>query len=211
MKEEQVFFEQLLLFTYTIIFLRYIRDMSLLNALFPILLISLTNFANNIEGVYFDVEIPEENESTLKALLGKTLSSIQFLFVTQSLYAFFTHTFIKLDNDVCRHVYGYFFTDLLGEFNCSMHGKSMLFLFDIILLLCQLQLTTDRLTRLDNGKRVSLGSLHTQKYGILSILRAQVVSLNPQEWEWSVSTPLHERESGPIRSTTGNVDYGSVR
>ncbi|AET37510.1 Vld1p Ecym_1269 [Eremothecium cymbalariae DBVPG len=216
MKGAAIFSKQVQVFTYTVVYLRYVRDQSILNVLFPLLLISLTRFANNVEATYFDVETSEETGLTLKELLAKTIHVLQVLFVVQSLYAVVYHYFINLESDVCRWVYGYLFTDILGEFDCSLRGKTVLFVLDVIVLLCQLQVTTDRLTRLDNGRPVNLQVFPLRKYGILSILRTSTTGLQTEDWELTISAPLRSSDSGVISSRTNSggfneVAYGSVR
>ncbi|AMD21926.1 HFR071Cp [Eremothecium sinecaudum] len=212
MREGEVFAKQILMLTYTIIYIRFVRDKSILNGILPLLLISLAKFANNVEYTYFDVETPQDTELTLKELLGKTLHVLHLLIIFQSIYTILYHSFLNLETDVCRYNYGYLFTDLLGEFDCERRGRTMLFVLDFVLLTCELQVTTDCLTRLKNGNHVKIELLPVERYGIFSILRAKTTGLNATEWELTVYSPLRRlgRDLSSSR-TIGEIDYGSVR
>ncbi|AGO10005.1 AaceriAAR015Cp [[Ashbya] aceris (nom. inval.)] len=190
MKEEPVFLRHLLTVTYILVFLRFLRDQSLLNALLAVQVVSLTKFTANILSTYFDADTPPESAPALKKLLAKALYVLQLFFVLQTAHTLAYHAMLDLDADVCRWVYGYLFTDLLGEFDCKSRGRSMLFVLDALLLLCQLQLATCRLVLLNDGRRVSIEHFSVQEHGILSILKIQAFRLRATDWEIAITTPL---------------------
>lgn len=182
------------------IFIRYVKDNSMLIALLSLSLQSMCYFVRHMVITYVGARTMSDEESISRRkavidMLLKSLAYIQVIIWIQLFSVLIYHSKIDFEKDVCRWSYGYVFTDVLGEFECGKGGKPILFLLDLIILLGQLQMLTECLTKCPTKPRgasvlpsvrdtaVNIPNWKLHKYGILSILRFDSLGTNDDELE----------------------------
>lgn len=184
--------KQVELFAYTILYIRYLKDLSIINVIGSLVLISMTRLMNRIISA-FDRDgenITEEIKKTMKELLNKIIFVFQCLFYLQCLFLIIYHYNLNFKKDVCRWVYGYIFTNFIGEFTCEENNKLLLILLDLMVIFSQLELITERLTTFDSNhnKIIIFESLNIDRYGILSILMINTIMTDINDWDIVIST-----------------------
>lgn len=144
--------------------------------------------------------------SVIRAILLKGLRYFQFLLLLQTIYLSIYHFNLNIETDICQHRYGFVVMQIIGELDCGIHDKWVIWALDVAITLFQLILMTHSLTPEIRNQKLSIPQLQIHKYGVLCMLRFD-------SWAEDVSN------EGPdlciiAKSQPGNCiaheDYGST-
>ncbi|SCW03499.1 LAFE_0G11826g1_1 [Lachancea fermentati] len=170
---------------YTAIFIRFVKDNSLTNVFLSLLLQFISHFVHHVIMMYVRLSTPneegqnhEEECNTIVKVLLRSMRYFQVVLLVQLAFLCWYHWTIDFEKQVCKWNYGYLFTDILGEFDCGRGGRAILLFLDVFILLMQLQMFTEELTKcrknvdkVAQDVNITVGDLGIHKFGILSILR----------------------------------------
>ncbi|GCE99481.1 hypothetical protein ZYGM_003235 [Zygosaccharomyces mellis] len=194
--------KQLTIVSYTCVYIRFVKDGSLLLALLAWATMNLGEFMGSVLSAYQDSIYSNSEDmegvgrlSVVKAVMRRGLKYTQVILMLQVIYAVLYHMRMDVGNDACRHRNRYLIFLLVGEQECDRGGRWILLALDWVILHMQLVLIAMELTP-DHGRACSeLYQLDTDRYGALSILRFDPYS------ECSFTQEL---------SVTRGRDYGSI-
>lgn len=161
---------QLTIVSYTCVYLRFVKDGSLLLALLAWATVSLSEFMGGVLAAYLEEE-EQDHVPVVKAVLFKGLRYTQIILMAQVLYSSLYHLKLDVQRDVCRHGLGYLVLLLVGEQECGRGGRWVLFALDWVILLTQLVLVTMALSSERSKARAVLPQLNTDRYGVLAVLQ----------------------------------------
>ncbi|CCD26324.1 Vld1p NDAI_0H01500 [Naumovozyma dairenensis CBS 421] len=167
-----LFIGQIELVCYTLIFIRFVKDNSMILGFIAILILQLSKFNRDLLSKFlsFNIFLREtENENssinssmssdpdhldhvedeTIRTIMYKIIHLLQSLIVLQTIYGIIYHAKLDIATDVCSYKFGFFFLNLIGnseeEYNClskQNNDKTIFWLLDFILLTVQLTLVT---------------------------------------------------------------------
>lgn len=201
---------------YVLIYLRYVKDNSIANAVLAVLVIFISRFITQMVALYDDrsrvnpAELEHGEElSTIFKMLMRSLRYYQTIYLLHFLSSTSYHYAFSIKEDVCSWKHGYFFTDFIGEFDCGRGGKPAVFILDLGILLLQLLAFNEsfsKFRRSSNGpaREISLEGFETHKYGILSILRFD--SFGTEATELKAIEVRDDNVDDPLNSE----GYGSI-
>lgn len=172
--------KQLTIVNYICVYIRFVKDGSLLLALLAWGTVNLSEFMGNVIGAYQQSISQPHSEglqegvgrfSVVRAIVFKGLIYTQVILVLQVIYALLYHMRMDLEGDFCRHRYGYVILLLVGEQDCGRGGRWILLALDWAILFTQLVLIAMELTPQNRGNCQGISQLDTDRYGILAILK----------------------------------------
>ncbi|CAR29248.1 hypothetical protein ZYGR_0Z01700 [Zygosaccharomyces rouxii] len=194
--------KQLTVISYLCVYIRFVKDGSLLLALLAWATVNLGEFMGSVMSAYQDsVDSDAEDMegagrlSVVKAVMHKGLKYTQAILMLQVIYAVSYHMKMDLEGDFCRRRGAYILLLLVGEQECGRGGRWMLLALDWVILLMQLVLITMELTPDDGRNCHELDQLDTDRYGALAILQFN---------------PYSEPSSMPELPVTRGNHYGSI-
>ncbi|AQZ09989.1 YIR014W [Zygosaccharomyces parabailii] len=161
---------QLTVVSYACVYLRFVKDGSLLLAVLAWATVSLSEFMGGVLAAYLDEE-EQGHVPVVKAVLFKGLRYTQVILMVQVLYGCLYHLRLDVEKDVCRHKLGYMVLLLVGEQDCGRGGRWILLALDWVILLTQLVLVTMALSSERSKARPVLPQLNTERYGVLAVLQ----------------------------------------
>lgn len=223
-RNKLLFTGELAMACYACVYLRYVRDGSLMLAVFALILISLSDFIKSLMLAYLkrnqwsagnsgpanEAEVDDDSDvseilddAAIKAILLRALKYFQIIILTQTIYSFSYHFCLKLDEKFCQNRFGFTTLLLLGELDCSERGKWFVWFLDVLIILFELIIVTNSLRSDSRNKSLSITQLQVQKHGILSILLLNL---------WSEDLAVDGGLDLCIvpRPHAGNPNYGST-
>ncbi|QLQ81636.1 hypothetical protein HG537_0F03970 [Torulaspora globosa] len=161
--------EQLTLVCYTCVYLRYMKDGSLLLAILATIVISLTEFLTTLTTTYLKHHSHPHHDSftptdspVVRAIVLKALRYLQVLLLLQTAYLLPYHATIAQPHG---------FIDLRIIDERDQPSSWQLWALDFAVTLLELALIAEALRPEYAGQRLALPQLHTHRYGILALLR----------------------------------------
>lgn len=191
--------EQLTLVCYTCVYLRYMRDGSLVLALVAWACVSLAEFLGGLLTVHLrrTVEIGQEDHGlephVVKAVLRKGLVYFRWLLFGQTAWLAVCHS-----RPNASERYHGIVMPLIGDLDGSQRSLWGLWLLDVAVTLLQLALLHRQLQPQVKAHRLTVPQLEANRYGILAPLRLDI-----RESEDELDLLISSRVS------PGN-DYGSL-
>lgn len=228
---------QLQMVCYVVIYIRFVRDRSLLNVVLVALCLLLSGFLysllvsylrRQLARTYEDGEGEEGEEELLQTevirnILVKSIRYFQALMLMQCLFCIMYHglegspLFRYIDNNnnssevepPYHYRYGYFIMNLIGEQTAYMHSRWKLLCIDLAVLVLQLVAVTRCLEpELDNIKLI-IPELKTYHRGITSILRLNTFKTSAGS-EAIITLCTCQAPDRCEHYNGGPVDYGTL-
>ncbi|CUS21916.1 LAQU0S04e03774g1_1 [Lachancea quebecensis] len=186
---------------YVLIYIRFIKDNSLVNAALSVLVVFISQFIQQMVTLYEhrfrmgseDAEHGEELPIIFKVLI-RSIRYFQIAFLLQFVSSMGYHLSFNISEDVCSWKHGYIFTDVIGEFDCGRGGKLFVFALDLVVLLLELLAFDESFTkcvRSPDGilQETNLDGYESHRYGIFSILRFDSYNIRSRELKFTSNRP----------------------
>ncbi|CAR24344.1 Vld1p [Lachancea thermotolerans CBS 6340] len=182
---------------YVLIYIRFIKDNSLANAVLSVLVVFISQFIQQMVILYehrFRVGAEEvehgEELSTIFKVLMRSIRYFQIAFLLQFFSSMGYHLTFDISEDVCSWKHGYIFTDVIGEFDCGRGGKLFVFGLDLVILLLELLAFDENFTKCVRSPDGTLQETHLDgyefhRYGIFSILRFDSYNIEAHELKFT--------------------------
>ncbi|SCU78971.1 LAMI_0A06788g1_1 [Lachancea mirantina] len=162
---------------HTAVYLRYLKDASLANALLALLVVLVARAAHVTLTVYtrLTTDTAHERAATLK-LLDRCLRAFQIVWLAHVAYATWQWTRIVTGQGHVDQPHqiekqrSHVITDFIGEYDTGGHVAPLLVVLDLVVVLCQLQLLAAGIAGIA-GAEMCVPQLKLHEYGILGILR----------------------------------------
>ncbi|QLL34023.1 hypothetical protein HG536_0F03480 [Torulaspora globosa] len=161
--------EQLTLVCYTCVYLRYMKDGSLLLAVLAAVVVSLADFLATLTTTYLKHNSHPHHDSftptdspVVRAIVLKALRYLQVLLLVQTAYLLPYHATLAQPHG---------FVDLRIIDERDRQGSWQLWALDLAVTLLELALISEALRPEYAGRRLALPQLQTHRYGILALLR----------------------------------------
>lgn len=172
---------------YTMIYLRFMKDQTILLALSSLMLVFFSYVAHSFLALYHaDLT---ENYEELRMLSLRNIRGFQVLILVHVIGCFWYHSIIDLDESVCKWKYGYWFTQFIADMQCGKGGRAMLYVLDTLIVLTHLLSFTYMTTNIEIGTvdfKVRISQLDVESYGILSILKMRSLDVDPTQLKITV-------------------------
>ncbi|CCH63190.1 hypothetical protein TBLA_0J01960 [Henningerozyma blattae CBS 6284] len=121
---------------YVLVVIRYIKDFSLSLALFSWVAMTLSEIVYKITLTCIDTHTALPVASSV---LNRLLRYYKFVLIFQIVYCIIYHYALDRSEDICKNRFGFFFVQLIGEYDCNEPRNTyIIWGLDICIILLQL-------------------------------------------------------------------------
>ena len=179
-------------FVYCCLYLRFIKDGSLLLILMGWLISSLCDFIqeltlrylkknylgvenNNDEGDDENLAIRGLETPIVRMIINKAIRYYQGLILLETAYCIVYHIRLDMTKDICSKPYGFVVMLLIREFTCpapaGFPSKLLLVVLDLMILFCQIIIMNGSLSSSFQNVRLIVKELNAEEEGALNVLK----------------------------------------
>lgn len=168
-----------MIFMYTVIYLRFMKDQTITIALSSLILMFFSYLSHSLLIVYH-AELTENHEE-MRTIMLRNFRGLQVLLLLETVASVAYHSVINIERDVCRWKYGYWFTQFIGDLQCGKGGRAMLLFLDLTFTFLLLTSITYMSTNVELNTvdfKVSVSALNVDEWGILSLLKMKSLDMD---------------------------------